>query len=366
MKVPFLDLKAQYAAIEKEVTQSVQAVLASCHFVLGPEVSSFEQSFAEFTESKYAIGVGSGLDALKLCLKALGIQQGDEVLVPANTFIATAFAVSSVGAQPVPVEIDPNCYNMDPSRLEESITARAKAILPVHLYGHSADLESIGAIAEKHGLHLIEDACQAHGARYQGRRVGSIGRMAAFSFYPGKNLGAYGDGGIVTTNDSSLAERVKALRNYGSLVKYKHIMLGENSRLDSIQSAVLQTKLRYLDSWNDRRRKIASFYNRRLCSVGDLVLPEVRPWAEHVFHLYVLRTRKREALMRHLDDRGIGTLIHYPTPIHLQGAYKNAGWMKGTFPTTERICDEILSLPIYPELTDEQVDYVASAVADFF
>jgi len=365
-KVPFLDLKTQYASIQQEITESVEAVLSGCQFILGEEVANFEKQFAQFTECQYAIGVASGLDALKLCLRALGIQQGDEVIIPAHTFIATALAISSVGAKPVLVDVHPDFYNLDTSHLEGSINSRTKAILPVHLYGQACDMEPIIGLAKNYGLSVIEDACQAHGARYKGQRVGSIGEMAAFSFYPRKNLGAYGDGGAVTTNNPDLVERVAALRNYGSLVRYKHTMLGENSRLDSIQAAVLQTKLRYLSQWNDRRREIASIYDQMLRSVGDLVLPQTMPGAEHVFHLYVIRTQTRDRLIQHLAERGISTLIHYPTPIHLQEAYKDAGWSKDAFPVTERLCEEILSLPMFPELTNDQVEYVSDAIAEFF
>ncbi len=366
MNVPFVDLKTQFAAIRGDVMRNVEKVLQNTNFILGAEVSEFEKAFAAYCECRHAVGVASGLDALKLALRALDIGPGDEVITTANTFIATALAVNSVGATPVLVDMDAVSYNLDPKQLDAAVTPRTKAILPVHLYGQPADMDPILAWAEKRKLHVIEDACQAHGARYKGRRCGSLGRIAAFSFYPGKNLGAYGDGGAVTTNDPALAEKVVLLRGYGSTVKYYHDALGENSRLDTIQAAVLNAKLPHLDAWNAARRRAAARYTEQLAGVGDVATPQILPFAEHVFHLYVIRTARRDALLKFLQERGVGCIIHYPVPIHLQKAYADRGWKRGDFPETERAADEILSLPMFPDITDAQIDYVVQSVRDFF
>jgi dTDP-4-amino-4,6-dideoxygalactose transaminase len=309
--------------------------------------------------------VASGLDALKLALEALGIGPGDEVIVPAHTFIASALAVSAVGARPVLVEVDEASFNLDPAHIEAAITPRTKAIMPVHLYGQPADMDPILALARRYNLRVIEDASQAHGARYRGQRVGTLGDVGCFSFYPGKNLGAYGDAGGLVTNNAELAEKVRFLRNYGQEVKYKHVVKGYNLRLDTLQAAVLGVKLRYLDAWNARRAAHAAVYTHALEGVGDLQLPRVIT-GDHVFHLYVIRTRQRDALQAHLNQRGIATVIHYPVPIHMQPAYADLGYGRGTFPITERLSEEILSLPMYAELTAEQQDYVIAAVKDFF
>ncbi|MCX7819357.1 MAG: DegT/DnrJ/EryC1/StrS family aminotransferase, partial [Kiritimatiellae bacterium] len=319
-----------------------------------------------YCETDRAIGVASGLDALKLALRALEIGPGDEVITVANSFVATALAVSAVGARPVLVDCEPEGFTINVAEIEGAITSRTRAILPVHLYGHPAEMDAIRSIAARHGLEVVEDAAQAHGARYRGRRCGSLGRIAAFSFYPGKNLGAYGDGGAVTTNDAALADRVATLRNYGSRVKYRHEVLGENSRLDTLQAAVLNAKLPHLDRWNAARRRIAAHYRDLLAGVGDLRLPVARSEVEHVWHLYVVRTSRRDALLEFLRARGIGALIHYPIPIHLQPAYRGYGWRVGQFPIAEQLAREVLSLPIYPEMTEPQVEAVTAAVREFF
>lgn len=366
MSVPFADLRWQIEQIEAEAMPRLQAVLQKCNFVLGAEVAEFEQAFAAFCECRHAVGLASGLDAIKLALRALNIGPGDEVITAANSFIATALAVTSVGAKPVLVDIDPHTFNLNPRLIEERITPRTRAILPVHLYGQPADMDPILNIAQRHGLAVVEDAAQGHGARYKGRRVGHFGRAAAFSFYPGKNLGAFGDGGALVTNESAIAERVAKLRNYGSLVKYHHEELGENSRLDTLQATILTVKLRHLDEWNAMRRRAAGWYEERLRGIGDVRTPQTMAGAEHVFHLYVIRTRHRDALMKYLTDHGIGCIIHYPIPIHLQKAYAGHGWKRGDFPETEAAATEILSLPMFAGITEAQVDEVCSAVRAFF
>ncbi len=366
MNVPFIDLKPQFRAIEAELMPAMRAVLEQTNFILGAPVADFERAFARYSECAHAVGVASGLDAIKLALRALDIGPGDEVITAANTFIATALGISSIGATPVLVDIDSATFNMDPALIEAAISPRTKAIMPVHLYGQPADMDPIRAIAQKHGLKVIEDASQAHGARYKGRRAGSMSDIAAFSLYPGKNLGAYGDGGIVTTNNQSWAERIAMLRNYGSLVKYQHLEQGENSRLDTLQAVVCNIKLHHLDEGNRKRRAIAARYTERLQGIDELHTPQVRPDVEHVYHLYVVRTPRRDALAAYLKNAGITTIIHYPVPIHLQPAYADRGWRKGQFPLTEAAANEILSLPMFPELTDDQIDYVTDRIRSFF
>ncbi len=365
MQIPFVDLQAQYQSLKDELDTAVLAVMRQCNFILGKEVSDFEHAFADYVGARHCVGVASGLDALKLALEAFGIGPGDEVIVPAHTFIASALAVSAVGARPVLVEVDEASFNLDPAHIEAAITPRTKAIMPVHLYGQPADMDPILALARRYNLRVIEDASQAHGARYRGQRVGTLGDVGCFSFYPGKNLGAYGDAGGLVTNNAELAEKVRFLRNYGQEVKYKHVVKGYNLRLDTLQAAVLGVKLRYLDAWNARRAAHAAVYTHALEGVGDLQLPRVIT-GDHVFHLYVIRTRQRDALQAHLNQRGIATVIHYPVPIHMQPAYADLGYGRGTFPITERLSEEILSLPMYAELTAEQQDYVIAAVKDFF
>jgi dTDP-4-amino-4,6-dideoxygalactose transaminase len=365
MNVPFLDLQAQFATIREEALAEIQTVLGKCNFILGEPVDRFEKSFAEFCECTRAVGVASGLDAIKLALRALKIGPGDEVITAANTFIATALAISAVGAKPVLVDCDPATYNIDVSKIEAAVTPRTRAIMPVHLYGQPADMDPIMDIAGRRRLHVVEDASQAHGARYKGRRVGSFGILSAFSLYPGKNLGATGDAGIITTRDPALAKQLTVLRNYGSEVKYYHSMLGENSRLDTMHAAVLCVKLERLDQWNAARRKWAALYTELLKGVKSVTTPTILPSAESVFHLYVVRVPRRNELMAFLKERGIGTIIHYPVPLHLQEAYAGAGWKKGDFPVSEKYADEIVSLPMFAELTEPQVRHVAQAVREF-
>jgi dTDP-4-amino-4,6-dideoxygalactose transaminase len=363
-QIPFVDLKSQYESIREEVRAAIDGVLESTQFILGDAVTEFEREFASYVGVRHAIGVASGLDALRLALEASGLGTGDEVIVPANTFIATALGVTAAGAVPVLVDCREDTYEIDPELVERAITARTRAIMPVHLYGQSADMDRILEIAAAHGLDVIEDAAQAHGTRFRGARCGTFGRAACFSFYPGKNLGAYGDGGMVVTDDDELAERVRRLRNYGQSAKYVHVERGTNSRLDTVQAAVLRVKLARLDAWNASRAAHAARYSEGLAGKG-LVLPVVDERSTHVYHLYVVRTGHRAALQRHLLERGIQSLIHYPIPIHFQEAYRDLGKRRGDFPVTERVSDEILSLPMFPELMVEQIDRVVEAVAEF-
>lgn len=366
MNVPFLNLKNQSAEFRSEIQSALDQVLTDCNFILGKPVADFEEAFAAYCGCRYSIGVASGLDALKLILRAMDIGSGDEVITVSHTFIATALAVSSVGALPVLVEADSATYTMDTSAFAAAITPRTKAVIPVHLYGQTADMEPIIAIARRRGLKVIEDACQAHGACYEGRRAGFIGDAAAFSFYPGKNLGAYGDGGAVTTDDPALADRIRTLRNYGSAKKYYHDEPGENSRLDTLQAAVLGVKLKYLDAGNAARRAAAAFYTEQLQTSGDIITPAVRRGSEHVFHLYVIQTGRRDALQKHLLERGVECLIHYPVPVHLQKAYASRGWKQGDFPLTERLAGRILSLPVFPGITEAQIGYVCDLIKEFY
>ncbi|MBP7275543.1 MAG: DegT/DnrJ/EryC1/StrS family aminotransferase [Kiritimatiellae bacterium] len=366
MQIPFLDLKASIAAMRPEIDEAIRRSVDRADFILGEEVALFENDFAAFCGCAHAMGVASGLDAIKLALRALGIGPGDEVITAANSFIASALGISAVGARPVLVDVDPRTRNMDVRLAEQAITPRTRALLPVHLYGLPADMDGIMNLAQARGLHVVEDAAQAHGARIRGKAAGSFGTMAAFSFYPGKNLGAFGDGGAVTTSDAALADRVRLLRNYGSTVKYHHEELGENSRLDTLHAAVLRVKLRHLEQGNQARRRIASRYTDALGGVGDIRTPWVPDGYEPSFHVYAIHTRERDRLMGYLRERGVSTLIHYPIPIHLQPAYASAGWGPGAFPVTERWAAESVSLPMYPELADEQVDYVVQAIREFF
>jgi dTDP-4-amino-4,6-dideoxygalactose transaminase len=361
MKVPFMDLKLQYQALASEIDEAIASVIDSSAFILGSEVSRFEEAFAAYCETDYAIGVDSGTSALELALRAFGIGPGDEVITAANTFIATALAISFTGATPVLVDVDPQTYNMDPDELPEAITSNTKAIIPVHLYGQPADMDPIMAIARQHGLIVIEDACQAHGATYHGERVGSLGDAAAFSFYPAKNLGAFGDAGIVVTNDDKVAETIRMLRNVGQKRKYHHEVKGFNHRLDSLQAAVLRVKLAYLDEWNAARRQHAEQYTQ-LFAGSQVVAPYTADYAEHVFHLYVVRVEDRDGLRKYLADMQIFTGIHYPIPIHLQPAYEELGYELGDFPVTEKYAGQILSLPMFPEMMAAQVQVVADAM----
>jgi dTDP-4-amino-4,6-dideoxygalactose transaminase len=365
MNVPFLDLKAPYAELRDEMDAAHRRVMESGWFVLGRELSSFEEEFAAYCGARYCVGVGNGLDALHLILRAMKIGPGDEVIVPANTYIATWLAVSYAGATPVPVEPDPQSFNLDPARIEEAVTPRTRAVMPVHLYGQPADMGPIKEVAERYGLRVVEDAAQAQGALYGGRRAGALADAAGFSFYPGKNLGALGDAGAITTDDDELVEELRRLRNYGSPVKYQHDVKGVNSRLDDLQAAFLRAKLPLLDEWNERRSRLALRYTQQLEGVPDLSLPAVADYAEPVWHLYVVRHPRRDALREHLERAGVGTIIHYPTPPHRQAAYAELGLADGTFPITEAMAREVLSLPMGPHVTEEQADHVVAAVASF-
>lgn len=360
MKIPFLDLRAAYLELKPEIDAAIAQVLDSGCYILGEEVEAFEAEWAVYCEAKHAVGLANGLDALHLALRAMDVGPGDEVIVPSNTYIATWLAVSQCGATPVPVEPDARTYNINPALIEAAITPATRAILIVHLYGQPADIDPILAIARKHGLRVLEDGAQAHGARYKDQRLGAHGDAVAWSFYPGKNLGAMGDGGAVTTNDVQLAERIRMLRNYGSRVKYVNEVQGYNSRLDPLQAAILRVKLKYLDKWNSRRSAIAALYQQELIGFG-LTQPYVPDWAAPVWHLYVIQHQQRAELQKQLGEAGIGTLIHYPIPPHLQGAYSDLMIGKGEFPVSERIHNEVLSLPISPTMTIEQTKQVIDA-----
>jgi len=367
--VPFLDLTRQFRRIEGEILSAQRRVLERGQFILGEEVSSFEGEFAHYCGVRYGIAVGSGTDALFLALKATGIGTGDEVITVSHSFIASALAISRTGAKPILVDIDPDVYTMDPNALEDFLKKRKrksiKAVLPVHLYGHPAEMDAIMAIANRYHLVVIEDACQAHGAEYQGRKVGSFGHLGCFSFYPTKNLGAYGDGGMVVTNGKKYDERLRLLRCYGQKRKYEHILRGWNSRLDEMQAAILRVKLKYLDAWNGERRKKALLYKRMLESTG-VRCPVEHEEARHIYHLFVIGTKRRNALQGFLKGKGIQTLIHYPVPIHLQRAYKELGYRRGDLPVTERCAQEVLSLPFYPELTSEEMREVQAEIKLFW
>ena len=362
--IPFLDLKQPYLELKEELDAAYRRVMNSGWYIQGEELRAFEAEFAEYCHVKYAVGVGNGLDALHLILRALDIGEGDEVIVPSNTFIATWLAVSYAGATPVPVEPDEKTYNIDPNRIEAAITGKTKAIMPVHLYGQPADMDPILEIAAKYHLKVIEDAAQAHGARYKGTRVGSLGDAAGFSFYPGKNLGAFGDGGAVTTNDPIIAEKVRRLSNYGSQVKYAHEVKGFNSRLDELQAALLRVKLRHLDEWNERRRQIADQYLQKLGAQDFLTLSYVPTWAEPVWHLFVVRTPERDRVQKYLTDCGVQTLIHYPVPPHKQGAYQELAHL--SLPVSEMIHREVLSLPMGPAMDTGHVQYVLDALEKYY
>ena len=364
-QVPFLDLRAPYHELRDEIDGAMRRVAASGWYLLGEELQAFEDAYARYVGTRHCIGVANGLDALYLSLLALDVGAGDEVLVPSNTYIATWLAVSMTGATPIPVEPDPRTCNIDPALLEDAITPRTKAILPVHLYGLPADMAPIDAIASRHGLAVLEDAAQAHGSRYQRRRAGSLGTVAGWSFYPGKNLGAFGDGGAVTTDDDRLADRIRVLRNYGSRTKYVNEVRGVNSRLDDLQAAILGVKLPRLDEWNARRRAAADRYARGLRDL-PLVLPVEPDGIESAWHLYVVRTAERDALRAHLASEGIATLIHYPIPPHRQQAYAALQYPEDAFPIARRIHDEALSLPIGPHLSDAEQDRVIAAVTEYF
>jgi dTDP-4-amino-4,6-dideoxygalactose transaminase len=366
VKVPFLDVAATYRELKADLDAAVQRVMASGNYILGPEVATFESEFAAYCEAGHCIGVGNGLEALHLILRAMEIGAGNEVIVPANTYIATWLAVSYSGATPVPVEPDEKTYNIDPSLIEEAITPRTKAIIAVHLYGQPADMDSINEIARQYDLAVIEDAAQAHGARYKGKKVGTLGDAAGFSFYPGKNLGALGDGGAIVTNNEALANKLRVLRNYGSQEKYFNERKGFNSRLDEIQAACLRVKLRKLDEWNQRRKELAAYYLQTLEGIPDLALPLVPDYAEPAWHLFAIRHPERDRLQRFLGDAGVGTIIHYPVPPHLQQAYAELGFSAGSFPRAEQMANTVLSLPMGPHLSDQEAEYIVSQLSAFY
>jgi dTDP-4-amino-4,6-dideoxygalactose transaminase len=363
MKIPFVDLKAQYTTIEDEVVPAVTEIMANAQFIGGEKLARFEKNFAAYVGAKYAVGASSGTSAIQLALAALGIGEGDEVITAANTFIATTEAISMTGARPVLVDVLDDCLNIDPDKAEASITSKTKAIIPVHLYGQAADMDAVRDIAKRRGLHLVADAAQAHGARYNNRREGILGEVTCFSFYPGKNLGAYGDAGAVVTDDEDLAKKMRALADHGSFKKYYHTYEGFNHRLDTLQAVILDIKLKHLDGWTEARRRHAKRYDAGFNN------GPVRPVHEsdgnyHVYHLYVVRTPRRDELLAGLGERGIGAGIHYPIPLHLQEAYKRLDYKEGAFPITEQAAREIVSLPMFAELTDEQVDHVIDAVKE--
>lgn len=364
-RVRFVDLAAQHTALASEIDQALAGVFGRTDFVLGRDVHLLEEEFAAYCGVDYAIGVDSGTSALELALRAWDIGPGDEVITAANTFVATAFAISQVGATPVLVDVDPITYNLDATLLPGALSSRTRALIPVHLYGQPADMDPILAFACAHGLVVIEDACQAHGARYKGRRAGSLGHAAAFSFYPSKNLGACGEAGMVVTDNADAAERIRWLRNQGQQAKYQHVVCGHNHRLDTVQAAILRVKLSRLDTWNTVRRRRARLYTRLLAGIPTIVCPIVAAYAEPVYHLYVIRVAGRDALQTYLLERGIETGIHYPTPIHLQPAYRDLGYRSGSFPVTERYAGEILSLPMYAELPEAQCEQVAQAIGQW-
>lgn len=365
MKVPFLDLRLAYDELRPELDAAYRRVMDSGRYLLGEELEQFEAEFASYCEAACCVGVGNGLDALHLILRAYNIGAGDEVIVPTNTFIATWLAVSFTGATPVPIEPDPETFNIAPERIEATVTPQTRAIIPVHLYGQPADMDPILSIARSHKLKVVEDNAQAQGARYKGRRTGSLGDAAAASFYPIKNLGAFGDAGAVTTNDAELADRIRMLRNYGSKVKYDHSCQGFNSRLDELQAAFLRVKLQRLDEWNSRRRAVAIRYTSELAGSSVSNVPSVPEWAEPVWHLFPFRHCRRDDLQNSLANAGVATLIHYPIPPHLSGAYANAGWKPGDFPVAEEIAKTELSLPMGPYLTPEKQEIAIQAVRQF-
>lgn len=365
MQIPLVDLKRQYKSLKKEVNQAFQKTASSASFIKGPALEEFENEFAKFIGVKHCIGVASGTDALEISLRALGIGKGDEVILPANTFVATAYAITYTGAKPVLVDIDPKTYNINVSQIENKINKRTKVIIPVHLYGQPAQMNKVLMIAKNHKLAVVEDACQAHGALFNKKRVGSLGTLAAFSFYPGKNLGAYGDGGAIMTNSKKLAERIIKMREYGGN-KYFYDEIGFNSRLDALQASILSIKLKYLDKWNKKRGQAARYYNKLFSNrIPQVTTPSETKEVNPVYHLYVIRAPMRDNLIQYLSTKGISTGVHYPIPLHLQKSLKDLGYKKGDFPVTEKASTEILSLPIFPGITHSQQNYVVNSIKRF-
>jgi len=363
-KIPLVDLNIQYQTIKSEAREAIDRVLESSTFILGEDVDAFEEEFAKYCKAKYCVGLDNGTSALELGMRALNIGQGDEVITPVNSFIASTSSISMTEATPVWVDCDPKTYNMDPLEIEKKITKKTKAIMPVHLYGQPADMKKIIAIAKKYKLYIIEDACQAHGASIIGKPVGSFGAYAAFSFYPGKNLGAFGDAGALVTNDRHIYETVKKMRNYGQSKKYHHDFIAWNRRLDSLQAAILRVKLRYLDNWNKQRMKNAHMYNK-LLKDASVITPYHDPITTHVYHLYVIRVNDRKKLQKYLEKKGVSTGIHYPIPLHLQKAYRFIAKKRGGFPISEKYAQKVLSIPMYPELTEEKIFYITDAIKKF-
>jgi len=365
MKVPFLDLKIQYQSIKDEIHIALEQVMENTAFAGGPFVAQFEKEFAEFCGVEHAIGVGSGTDALWLSLLALGVGEGDEVITVPDTFIATAEAISFCGAKPVFVDVDEKTYNMNPSLIEAAITPKTKAIIPVHLFGQMADMDAIVNIAKNHGLYVIEDACQAHGSLYKGHTAGTMGSVGCFSFYPGKNLGAYGEAGAVVTNSADLADKIRVLRDHGQAKKYYHDSIGWNARMDGFQGAVLSVKLKHLNIWNEARRKNALLYNALLVGTNGIILPREADYSKHVYHIYAIRVQNRDDFISALGQKEINCGIHYPIPLHLQSAYTFLGYKKNSFPVVETCASEFVSLPMFPELTSGQIEYVVSEIKQF-
>ncbi len=365
MKVPFLDLKVQYRQIESEVLPMITDAMQNAAFIGGPQVTGFEEEFAQFCDSRFCIGVGSGTDALRFALMAAGVEDGDEVITVSNTFIATTEAISQAGGVPIFADVDPNTLNIDPDAIKACITSKTRAIVPVHLYGQPADMDPILSIADQHGLAVIEDACQAHGALYKGKKAGSIGLAGCFSFYPGKNLGAFGEGGAVVTQDEKMAEKIRMIRDHGQNKKYFHDMEGYNGRLDAIQAGVLRIKLRKLAGWNESRRNNAAVYNELLSNIPGVQLPVEADYVRSVYHLYVIHVDRRDQMQQFLDKKGIATGLHYPKPLHLQTAYAHCGLKEGAFPNAEKSANRLLSLPMFAELTKDQMTYVAESIREF-
>jgi dTDP-4-amino-4,6-dideoxygalactose transaminase len=366
MTVPFLDLKTQYQSIKGEINPAIQRVLDNASFVLGAEVADFENEFKREHNVRHCFGVSSGTDGNHMALWALGIGRGNEVIIPANTFIATAWGATLCGATPVFVDCDGENYNIDPAKVEEKITPNTKAIVAVHLYGQPADLDPLRDIARRYNIFLVEDCAQSHFAEYKGKRIGGLSHASSFSFYPGKNLGAYGEGGAVATNDDALARKLRMIRDHGAERKYDHEIQGHNYRMEGIQGAVLAVKLKHLSGWTEARRRNAKRYDEQLREIPSLVTPAEMSYAKHVYHLYVIRTPHREKMQKHLEAHGIGTGLHYPVPLHLQKVFSELGYTRGDFPVAERLADECLSLPMFPELTEDQIGYVCNTLRGFY
>lgn len=366
MQIPFIDFRKLHEPIKEETYTAIQNVINNNAFILGKAVTDFESDFAKAHGVKHCIGVSSGTDANHLALWASDIKEGDEIIIPANTFIATAWGATLCGATPVFVDCESDSYNIDPKKIEEKITPKTKAIVAVHLYGQPADMDELKKVAEKHDLILLEDAAQSHIAEYKGERIGGLSKAASFSFYPGKNLGAFGEGGAVTTNDDELAQKIKMLRDHGSMKKYYHEYYGHNYRMEGIQGAVLGVKLKYLENWTKKRRDAAKKYTELLKDVKEIKLPEEMPYANHVYHLFVVQTKDRDKLQKFLNENEISTGLHYPIPLHLQKCFEHLGYKRGDFPQTEKLADECLSLPMFPDLTDEQINFVCDKIKEFF